>query len=90
MLLQQQQTMAPGTFETLCGNFLSQWLKRTVVGGKEEKEIRATHNTNLMYEDENGKGGGVGDGLRHSFKALIELPLQLLRLIVAVVCLSVA
>lgn len=60
MLLQQQQTTAPGTFETLCGNFLSQWLKRTVVGGKEKKkkrEIRATHNTNLMYEDENGKGG---------------------------------
>lgn len=57
MLLQQQQTTAPGTFETLCGNFLSQWLKRTVVGGKEEKGIRATHNTNLMYEDENGKGG---------------------------------
>lgn len=60
MLLQQQQTTAPGTFETLCGNFLSQRLKRTVVGGKEEKEILTTHNTNLMYVDENGKGGRGG------------------------------
>lgn len=60
MLLQQQQTTAPGTFETLCGNFLSQRLKRTVVGGKGEKEILATHNTNLMYVDENGKGGRGG------------------------------
>lgn len=37
-----------------------------------------------------GGTGGEGDGLRHNFKALIELPLRLLRLIVAVVCLSVA
>lgn len=32
----------------------------------------------------------MADGLRHNFKALIELPLQLLRLIVAAVYLSVA
>lgn len=58
-----------------------------------KKEPLATHNTNLMYVDENGRDGrgwGEADGLRHNFKALIELPLQLLRLIVAVVCLSVA
>lgn len=92
MLLQRQQTTASRTFETLCGHFLSQRLKRTVVGGKEKKK-RALLNTNLMYVDENGRSGrgwGVADRLRHNFKALIELPLQLLRLIVAVVCLSVA
>lgn len=64
-----------------------------MVGGKEKKEPLTTHNTNLMYVDENGRnrrGWGVAEGLRHNFKALIELPLQLLRLIVAVVCLSVA
>lgn len=59
-------------------------------GWERKKEPFATHNTNLMYVDENGRGWGVEDGLRHNFKALIELPLQLLRLIVAVVCLSVA
>lgn len=95
-LLQRQQTVASAPFQTLCGHFLSQRLKRTVVGGKEEDEekkspLRHTHNTNLMYVDENGRRGrGRGTGLRHNFKALIELPLQLLRLIVAVVCLSVA
>lgn len=64
-----------------------------MVGGKEKKQPLTTHNTNLMYVDENGSDGrgcGVADGLGHNFKALIELPLQLLRLIVAVVCLSVA
>lgn len=99
-LLQRQQTVASAPFQTLCGHFLSQRLKRTVVGGKEEEEedegkkrspLRHTHNTNLMYVDENGRRGrGRETGLRHNFKALIELPLQLLRLIVAVVCLSVA
>lgn len=62
-------------------------------GWERKKEPLATHNTNLMYVDENGRDGrgwGVADRLRHNFKALIELPLQLLRLIVAVVCLSVA
>lgn len=59
-------------------------------GGK-KSPLRHTHNTNLMYVDENGRRGrGRETGLRHNFKALIELPLQLLRLIVAVVCLSVA
>lgn len=97
-LLQRQQTVASAPFQTLCGHFLSQRLKRTVVGGKEEEDeekkkspLRHTHNTNLMYVDENGRRGrGRETGLRHNFKALIELPLQLLRLIVAVVCLSVA
>lgn len=62
-------------------------------GWEREKKKRALLNTNLMYVDENGRSGrgwGVADRLRHNFKALIELPLQLLRLIVAVVCLSVA
>lgn len=66
MLLQRQQTAASETFETLCGHFLSQRLKRTVVGRKEKKEPLATHNTNPMYVDENGKEGcgglGVGGG----------------------------
>lgn len=90
MLLQQQQTTAPGTFETLCGNFLSQWLKRTVVGGKEKKKKTRSEPLIIPILCMKTKMGRVGDGLRHSFKALIELPLQLLRLIVAVVCLSVA
>lgn len=62
--------------------------------GEKKKEPLATHNTNLMHVDENGRDGRgwgcVADGLRHNFKALIELPLQLLRLIVAVVRLSAA
>lgn len=37
-LLQRQQTVASAPFQTLCGHFLSQQLKRTVVGGKEEDE----------------------------------------------------
>lgn len=66
------------------------------MGKKKKEPPLATHNTNLMYVDETewegvdlGWGWGAV-GLRHSFKALIELPLQLLRLIVAVVRLSVA
>lgn len=99
MLLQRQQTIASETFETLCGHFfLSQRLKRTVVGGKEKKkEPFATHNTDLIYVDENGRVGRgfegevvVSIGLRRNFKALIESLLQLLRLIVAVVRISVA
>lgn len=38
MLLQLQQTVASAPFQTLCGHFLSQQLKRTVVGGKAEDE----------------------------------------------------
>lgn len=61
MLLQRQQTTASRTFETLCGHFLSQRLKRTVVGGKEKKKTLL--NTNLMYVDENGRSGrGWGGG----------------------------
>lgn len=63
-------------------SFSLRGVKRTVVAGR--KKNLATHNTDLCIVDE--KGGGKA----HNFKALIELLLQLLRLIAAVVCLSVA
>lgn len=50
-------------------------------GGREKKNL-ATHNTDLCSVGE--KGGGKA----HNFKALIELLLQPLRLIVAVVSLD--
>lgn len=61
-------------------SFSLRGVKRTVVAGR--KKNLATHNTDLCIVDE--KGGGKA----HNFKALIELLLQPLRLIVAVVSLG--
>lgn len=60
MLLQRQQTAASETFETLCGHFSLTAAEKNCGGWERKKKKReplTTHNTNLMYVDENGRDG---------------------------------